>query len=974
MPNGMKFASLVIVVWEKIMKTHRPLIMLAMVMVLTAIGAITVEGDTASEIPNPMILVHGGFDDGFFDFLLNEEGNTPVPNVVVVRSKYGGLTQQIKDAIKKLKEKGALVVRHVTRTPYQVSKAWQDFGCTSAGPDYQNKISKCAYLNAQHWKDKLSDDLDGDLPGGFKAIAIDEIPLMSNFSDHPDLAFDVKIAVETLKVAKTDPAFKDFFKDRFLFVWAGGDPEADVLKTMLTYADRILIEGYLNEGIDMKWLSDVPDKMVQVCETEIKDPICGKITEKTIMTISTAGTEDEAEDNDPGIDFPEYLDEQLHYIKNNDLLSKLPGIAFYPFNRARGEIITWINKLARHYYMNDQGGYYSGDNFHLDHVKNPSFEEGGNAWTIQTGSGGEVSVKDITTIDPKLIDEYWTTKRRIPHGHKVLNIVQYNVLYMKRGSFQNTATQEVVLPKGSYHLDVYAKMFSSPYEEAHGDVQVVGPKGTSLITYKEKRKINIQGVFADAADPKYYLWTRFRIEFKVPEDNFPVKVILSDDQAGIGEVTLWDFVELEKLKSGSLTAGIVSFNIKLPAESLNLIGNPGFEDGLNNWWTWVADGAGATVSDTAYGGKSGVKIQTNGNTVSRGAVFKTGTQAIPVTPGERYTFSAWVKTEGVGFAQLNARFFTSDYAWLNGANDPIKGEAIPSDQDWKKYDLTFVVPEKAVYMTPMLFAQGGQGYAYFDSTSLVKATNIISLLKNRSFEDGIDFWGEESNGDISLKGEVNKLEGGLSQALLLQTNAGYNSFEQDLFLQQTFNYKISGWVYLDNFKEGDAASIRVRAHTNSDACKDFVVQADSSKQKQWQSVEAVAKIDWAYRNNAELLLSVYRPKSDGSASPPLAAYFDDINVEFLNNDYAGAVIQPVDCSSEEPVDQDTVVQVQETIVQETAVTGPVVTEPAVPEVKEQVLPKVEFQEPPASKPEAPAISGETPAEGGGDGGGCSLIP
>ncbi|MBI2341279.1 MAG: carbohydrate binding domain-containing protein [Deltaproteobacteria bacterium] len=732
----------------------------------------------------------------------------------------------------------------------------------------------------------------------------------------------------------------------------------------------------MNEGEDTKIFSDDISKMIQVCETEIKGPICGKLAEKSIISISTNSTEDEAEDNSPEIDFPEYLDEQIHYIKNDAVLRELRGIGFYSFNRARGETITWANKLARHYYIDDQNGYFSSDDFHLDYVKNPSFEEGIGSWTMHPGSGGEISVKDITAIDPKLIDEYWTARRRVPHGHKVLDKAQNKLVAV----YQNIAAQEVVLPKGAYHLDVYAKKFSSDYEEAQGDVQVNGPKGSSLITYKEKRKINLQSITVDADNPKYDLWTRFRIEFKVPEDNFPVKIILSDNQADVGEITLWDFVELEKLKSGGLTAGVVSFNVKLPAESLNLIGNSGFESGLDNWWTWLVGGTSITASDTAYEGKSGVNILTNGGT-SRGAVFKTGSQAIPVTPGEKYALSTWVKTGSIGYAQLFVRFFTSEYGWLNGANDPIKGETIPPNQDWKKYNMAFTVPQKAVYMTPMFFAQGDKGYAYFDSANLVKAANIISLLENRSFEDGADFW--QGGGEVKDK----PLETG-AKALLVQSSSGYSSSGQDLFLQPTFGYKVSGWVYLDNFKKGDGVLIHVRVHTNSDECKDFIVQADNSVQNKWQHVEAAVKINWAYKNNAELLLSAYRPQSDGEASLPLAAYFDDINMEVLDNNYTGAIIEPVPCPSQieketEPTDQgqgDQEQTAQEQGVQDTTDTGsaaldePVVQEPVVQsplggqsapvenEVVVQVPPKVEV-----APEEAPVKNG------GGGGGGCSLV-
>jgi len=764
-------------------------------------------------IPNPMILAYGGYDKGFDPTMLNLESSIPTPNVFESRVSMG-YSQEAKEGVKILTEKGVLCAFHTTALPRTSHTYWwNDLNCANNSANFE----ACVQYNVDLWENAFTNELDGNLPGGYQALTVDEI----NMNDNTSLG--AKIKHETLKRVKNNNP------DRLIFVWVHhGNPVASVLNKIYLYADRLIVEQYLTEGDSISNVGIRALAMKSVCQGQT----CDGILSKTVIGLGTADTEDHAYDRNPAIDFPDFLDRQLHYIKNHSTLKNLPGVAFYNYARTRPETIAWINKLTRHYYLNNQTSYLGDGNDSLSFISNQSFESSG-GWSLQAGSGGQVTYKTVSDAGITNLGG----KYRVPHGSRVL--------YMKTGSSPNKVTQTVsVSALNFYHLDVYAKKQTSTYEMVHADVQVTDSVGNSLITFKEKKEViacaNLSGV---TCSDKNHRWTRFRIEFKTPSEVSTVKIVLSDNQAVPGEVTLWDFVELEELKAGSLTAGVGTSIAS--GEQPNLLGNPGFETGdFSTWYPWPLGGGEISVCSTVEckrSGNYGAQIKTNAAD-GRGGIDKRN-HPIAVNPGEKYIFSAWIKTENIGYARLVLKFKDASGSFME--SDKISGEVIPANRDWQEYILEGVVPSGAVNIVPTLYAHGAEGKiesAYFDDTSLVKpnlagTVDWVALLKNPGFEEETLFWRESQNYGNTLNGQIvsNPVKEG-AKSLMAQTNIGTNVWKQNIFLQNPLTYKISGWVYIEEITEGNNARIYVRADKNEGGYTDFNVNADSSKAGEWQYI------------------------------------------------------------------------------------------------------------------------------------------
>ncbi|HUS52080.1 MAG TPA: carbohydrate binding domain-containing protein [Candidatus Bathyarchaeia archaeon] len=583
-------------------------------------------------IPNPLILSYGGFDSVFEPTLLNEERETPVPNVVESRVSIN-YPQEAKEGVKILIEKGVLPAFHVPSLPRTGHTYWwNDLDCVNNEANFE----ACVQYNVDLWESAFTNDLDGFLPGGYKALAVDEIGLWTEDEN----SRRTRIKLETLKRVKQN------YPDRLIFVWGccigseeGTSLSIKTLTYIKNYADRMIYEIYLPELTPQSRRDYYFSKYFKNRILNLKNACQGKSCEgvlaKTVIGLGTADTEDWAYDRDPSVDFPDFLDAEIHYIRNTSILKDLPGIAFYSYALTRPETITWINKLVRHYYLDRQTSFLGDGNDALTYVSNPSFEQS-DGWEFRPGSGGQITYKDTAAVGLTTPGKL----PRVPHGNRVL--------YMKKGSSQNVVTQTISLsPRSFYHLDVYAKKQTPPYEAAHADVQVIDAAGNSLISFKEKKEVDSSSRLDFVA--KYHNWTRFRIEFKTPPEIKTVKIILSDNQVVPGEVTLWDFIELERLKAGSLTAGLGGQNV-----SQEIFKNPGFEQGLFYWREWQAYNNtlhGQAVSSPVKDGAKSLLVQSDvGTDVWRQDIF--------LQPPQVYKISGWVylkETSENGKAYLYVR-------------------------------------------------------------------------------------------------------------------------------------------------------------------------------------------------------------------------------------------------------------------------------------------------------------------------------
>ena len=83
-----------------------------------------------------------------------------------------------------------------------------------------------------------------------------------------------------------------------------------------------------------------------------------KLMKKTVFALYISQTKPFIADDDKNVDFFEFLDAQCHLIRNDRLLSKTSGVAFWAFYRAKPQTITHVNALARHYFIKGRKEYY----------------------------------------------------------------------------------------------------------------------------------------------------------------------------------------------------------------------------------------------------------------------------------------------------------------------------------------------------------------------------------------------------------------------------------------------------------------------------------------------------------------------------------------------------------------------------------------------------------------------------------------
>ena len=138
---------------------------------------------------------------------------------------------------------------------------------------------------------------------------------------------------------------------------------------------------------------------------------------------------------------------------------------------------------------------------------------------------------------------------------------------------------------------------------------------------------------------------------------------------------------------------LLACNFGLTPAAENLAPNPSFEaerDGSVSSWSGSLDGTTFTWSeDMAYSGKRSVCIS---NLRAKGSTEWNSSESIPVTPGETYTFSAYVKGD---FNQEAYIAVTPKDAYGSRRDGYIAFTPF-NNTDWTYAEIPFKVPSDAV--------------------------------------------------------------------------------------------------------------------------------------------------------------------------------------------------------------------------------------------------------------------------------------
>lgn len=165
-----------------------------------------------------------------------------------------------------------------------------------------------------------------------------------------------------------------------------------------------------------------------------------------------------------------------------------------------------------------------------------------------------------------------------------------------------------------------------------------------------------------------------------------------------------------------------------------MLANPGFDGEMTNGIAagWLMPGKKCTVGN-GYGQNGGNGLRYVGDGGSREWVY----QRLPVQPGERYVFSAWVKTKdicGKTGASLYVTFADAEKKWLEGTNSSsVNG----TTEDWVPLEVEVVAhPRAATAEVCIGIGDGETGTAYYDDFSFVKRQRPpIRFLASSAYRD-----------------------------------------------------------------------------------------------------------------------------------------------------------------------------------------------------------------------------------------------
>ena len=149
-----------------------------------------------------------------------------------------------------------------------------------------------------------------------------------------------------------------------------------------------------------------------------------------------------------------------------------------------------------------------------------------------------------------------------------------------------------------------------------------------------------------------------------------------------------------------------------------MIVNPGFEANESGWAASALE-TGQSLGITHAVSHGGAKSAFMSAQPSKKPSWYNWGQAISaVTPGDHYTFTAWVKKEDV-------RGAAGWYVHVNGARGMLSNDTLMTgggSSGWRKVSTSFIVPPggNSIAIGTCLY---GTGVAYFDDAALTRTSS-----------------------------------------------------------------------------------------------------------------------------------------------------------------------------------------------------------------------------------------------------------
>jgi hypothetical protein len=384
------------------------------------------------------------------------------------------------------------------------------------GKVYAAHVNNLAGETAQQllarWQAPFQNTLGGQLPGGYDAIAIDEL-----------LGASTNGTANSDAVVSALGQLRNLYPDKGIYAattWQYGSQSSnytDQLNALNTYADLIMVENYLREdnynyGYFSSWADNLKSAVPGILERSVYG-----------LYIPQGGY---VADTSTNVGFWGFLDDQLHRIRNDADATTMPGVMFWPYYRSEKDLTPdYVSRLVDHYYLQENTSFF-GDGGMEQLITNPQFEGNTNGWSLTTGTGGSLQTFNYSSVG---IESDHDNFGQASHGSAGLKMV--------RGSTPNEAAFQVngLDPNMVYTVSAFV-VSETPNQRAQ--LSITELDGT-LIELEESSTVG-------SPPDYYYQWNEWsRLDFHFVPTASSINVVLGDATTANGTTLYWDFVELE---------------------------------------------------------------------------------------------------------------------------------------------------------------------------------------------------------------------------------------------------------------------------------------------------------------------------------------------------------------------------------------------------------------------------------------------
>lgn len=276
-------------------------------------------------------------------------------------------------------------------------------------------------------------------------------------------------------------------------------------------------------------------------------------------------------------------------------------------------------------------------------------------------------------------------------------------------------------------------------------------------------------------------------------------------------------------------------NLVIPS----ILKNSGFEDGLVDWVNWMpANNVVETDLANVHSGKKAIALKPVAwSGAGFGQSIYTG-----FTVGESYTLTAYGKI--LGDIQGKQANISMQFLDANGLATTFDAPNFSSTAGFEMKSVSAVVPEGTVEVAVSVWFGGPDNtILYFDDFKFDKTVIIEGLVKNASFEKGLDKWGNWMPDNNIIETSAENVHSGKQSIALKPVNSSGAGFgqgiETDLLAGDKFTLTAYGKVLGDI--TGQQANISIQ-FIDGDGVKTLVDAPNFSKTDGFEKQSVTATI------------------------------------------------------------------------------------------------------------------------------------